>query len=94
MAILWRPWVGHPDGASHIPWFRVTDGRGCRTQGHPDGASTAASFDVVDGWAHPTTEIDGQLPTFEIVGSFAYVPHGAAWFHVRLDLRWGGGEFV
>ena len=82
MAELWLPWVGHPDGASDVPWFHVIDGIGYPTEDHPAGPSGSPHFGVVDGWAHPRNGAKTAQPTFEIVGSFAYAPTGPAWYRI------------
>lgn len=80
---LWIPWHGHPDGASDVPWFQVTDdGLGYPTEHHPSGPSQSPHFGVVDGWAHPTNRAKRGHPTFQIVGSFAYAPTGRAWYRI------------
>jgi len=37
---------------------------------------------VLDGSACPTVSLPGDVPIFEIVGSFAYDESGVAWFRM------------
>jgi hypothetical protein len=78
----WFPYIGHPDGTSRVAWFRVADGMVYSCTANPAGASTHPSFQIVDGWAYPAGAPTGDGPTFEIVGSFAYAPEGAAWYRI------------
>jgi hypothetical protein len=87
MVSYWLPHVGHPDGSSGVPWFRVVDGWGYRADGNPAGASDTPSFRVIDGYAYPTLSLPGDVPTFELIGSFAYGPSGPAWFRIEQRVR-------
>ena len=83
MVEQWFPYIGHPEGASRVAWFRVIDGMGYRTGGKPGGGPASPSFAIRDGWAYPTVSAPGDSPTFEMVGSFVYAPEGAAWFRIE-----------
>lgn len=83
MVSYWYPTYGHPDGPSRKAWFRVVDGWGYCTSDSPAGVSDTPVFRVVDGFAYPTTSLPGDLPNFELVGSFAYAARGAAWFRIE-----------
>jgi hypothetical protein len=87
MISYWVPYEGHPDGSSEVPWFRVVDGWGYRTENNPAGASDTPSFRVVDGYAYPTLSMPGDAPTFELIGSFAYGRRGTAWFRIEQRVR-------
>jgi hypothetical protein len=87
-SLLWFPYDGHPDGPSDTPWFRVTNNYGYRADGHPAGASETACFIIVDDFAYPTLGIaETTVPTFQIIGSFAYAPIGSAWFRIKKERR-------
>ncbi len=77
------PYAGHPDGESHLAWYRVADGHGYSTDDNPAGASDAPCFAVIDGRAYPNESEQSIETTFQIIGSFAYASQGAAWFHIR-----------
>ena len=81
----WFPYIGHPEGASYVVWFRVINGMGYRTGGNPAGESMSPVLGVVDGWAYPAVSMPGDSPTFEIVGSFVYAPEGSPWFRIQRD---------
>ena len=83
MVSYWFPADGHPDGESDVAWFRVVDGWGYRTEVNPAGLSEFPCFRMIDGWAHPTFGLPGDPPTFEIIGAFAYVDRGTAWFRIE-----------
>jgi hypothetical protein len=87
MVEYWYPYAGHPDGESDIPWFRVVDGKGFRSDGNPAGPSDIPCFGVIDGWAYPAVSLPDTAPTFEVVGSFVYPPQGTAWFRIRSSRR-------
>ena len=78
MVEYWYPYAGHPDGESDIPWFRVVDGKGFRTEGNPAGPSDEPTFAVLDEQAYPIVSLPGLEPTFQIIGSFVYDPRGCA----------------
>src|SRR5260221_687378 len=78
----WFPYEGHPDGESEVAWFRVSDHHGYRTSENPAGPSDTPCFAVINGWAYPSVSLPGDLPTFQIIGSFVYAPTGTAWFRV------------
>jgi hypothetical protein len=79
----WFPAYGHPDGPSTVPWFRVVDGWGYRTEHNPAGESSSPSFKLIDEWAHPTLALPRKQPTFQVVGTFVYAARGAPWFQIR-----------
>lgn len=82
VVFYWYPTDGHPDGPCERAWFRVVDGWGFRTAANPAGRSAHPCFRVLDGSACPTVSLPGDVPIFEIVGSFAYDESGVAWFRM------------
>jgi hypothetical protein len=82
MVEYWFPYAGHPDGETDVPWFRVEDGHGYRTDDNPAGPSNSPCFGVIDGWAYPAVSLPGTEPTFQVVASFVYAPQGTAWFRI------------
>jgi hypothetical protein len=82
VVFYWYPTQDHPDGPSERAWFRVVDGWGYRTAANPAGRSAHPCFRVLNGSACPTLSLPGDLPTFEIVGSFACLASGVAWFRI------------
>jgi len=79
----WYPDYGHPDGQSDAAWFHVVDELGYRTDEHPAGPSKRPCFTLLDGCAYPTEGLaETTMPTFQVVGSFAYAHHGGPWFRI------------
>jgi hypothetical protein len=87
MISYWFPFDGHPDGRSEAPWFRVVDGWGYRTNENPSGQSERPIFRVIDGYAYPTLSMPDDVPTFQLIGSYAYAPRGTAWFRIEERVR-------
>ena len=87
MDTLWFPYAGHPDGPSDAPWFRVIGNYGYRTP-EASGESADPCFVIIEDYAYPTLGIaQTTVPTFQVIGSFAYTPVGSAWFLIKKERR-------